>query len=67
MVTGGTPPYNLTTNPGPPTVGTPAPGGNINTFTVSVPAAPPFTGTIAVTALDSGSPAQTATSTVTCS
>jgi hypothetical protein len=66
VVTGGTAPYNLTTNPGPPTIGTPAPGGNANTFTVSVPAAPPFNGTIAVTALDSGSPAQTATGTVTC-
>jgi hypothetical protein len=66
VVTGGTQPYNLTTNPGPPTVGTPAPGGNANTFTISVPAAPPFAGTIAVTALDSGSPAQTATGTLTC-
>lgn len=67
VVTGGTGPYNVTTNPGPPQIGSPAPGGNANTFTVSVPATPAFTGTISVTALDSGSPAQTATATVTCS
>lgn len=65
VVTGGTQPYNVTTNPGPPTVGSPAPGGNANTFVITVPGT--FTtGTIAVTALDSGTPAQTATSTLTC-
>jgi len=63
VITGGVAPYNVTTNP----TFVVAPGGNINTFTVAVPAAPAFTGPIAVTALDSGSPAQTATATITCS
>jgi len=60
VVTGGTPPYNITTNP----TYVVSPGGNINTFVVG-----PVTqtnGTLAVTALDSGSPALTATATVTC-
>ena len=60
VVTGGTPPYNITTNP----TYVVTPGGNVNTFAIG-----PVTqnsGSIAVTALDSGSPAQTATATVTC-
>jgi len=58
VVTGGTPPYNITTNP----TYVVSPGGNINTFVVG-----PVTqtnGTLAVTALDSGSPALTATATL---
>jgi hypothetical protein len=61
VVTGGTPPYNITTNP----TYVVTPGGNINTFAVGP--VTQNTGTVAVTALDSGSPAQTATATVTCS
>jgi hypothetical protein len=60
VVTGGTPPYNITTNP----TYVVSPGGNINTF--SIGPVSQNSGTIAVTALDSGSPALTATATVTC-
>jgi hypothetical protein len=66
VVTGGTGPYNVTTNP----TTMVAPGGNNNTFGVTVPPtvapAAPFTGTISVTALDSSTNAQTATATITC-
>jgi len=60
VVTGGTPPYNITTNP----TYVVTPGGNINTFAIGPVSQ--NTGSIAVTALDSGSTAQTATATVTC-
>ena len=61
VVTGGTPPYNITTNP----TYVVTPGGNINTFAIGPVSQ--NSGTVAVTALDSGSPPQTATATVTCS
>ena len=67
VVAGGTPPYNVTTNPGAATVGSVNPAGNANSFSFSVPAAPAFVGTVSVTALDSSAPAQTATATLTCS
>ena len=60
VVTGGTPPYNITTNP----TYVVAPGGNINTFAIGPVSQ--TNGSIAITALDSGSPALTATATVTC-
>jgi hypothetical protein len=60
VVTGGTPPYNITTNP----TYVVSPGGNINTFVIGP--VTQNTGSVAVTALDSSSPALTATATVTC-
>jgi hypothetical protein len=61
VVTGGTAPYNVTTSP----QFVVAPGGNANTFLVTIPGG--TLGTIAVTALDSGTPSQTVTANITCS